>query len=110
MKSFDQLTTEQQADAVNMCSYELMTLIADGTLEIKLVDPSSQKRLEKILSDARKAESTRLVKLYLLHDKPIRKEIERLALVAAHGSDYDDAGEALKEMDGEAAKRVVGLT
>lgn len=108
MKTFDQLTVEQKADAVNMASYELMTLIAEGTLEIQLVDPSSQKRLEKILSDARKAESTRLVKLYMLHDKPIRKEIERLALVAAHGSEYTDAGEASRELDSEAAKRFVG--
>lgn len=108
MKTFDQLTVEQKADAVGMASYELMDLIAKGILEIKLVDPKAQKRLEKFLSDARKAESQRLVKLHLIHDKPIRREIERLALVAAHGSDYHDNGDAVKEIDHETAKRIVG--
>jgi hypothetical protein len=108
MKTFDELTTEQKDEAVNMASYELMSMIADGTLEMELTDPSNQRRLNKILFDARKAESTRLVKLYLLHDKPIRMEIERLALVAAHGSEYDDSGEALKEVDSETAKRIIG--
>lgn len=108
MKTFDQLTKEQQGEAVNTASYELMEMIAQETLEIKLTDASSQKRLDKILSDARKIESRRLVKLYLLRDKPIRREIERLALVAAHGSDYGDDGDALKGVDHETAKRIAG--
>jgi hypothetical protein len=49
-----------------------------------------------------------LIILHLMHDKLIRQEIERLALVAAHGSDYDDNGDAVKEIDHETAKRVAG--
>jgi|ERR1700677_2611674 len=108
MKTFDQLDAKQQEDAVGMAFYELMTLIADGTLEIKLSSSDSQKRLEKILSDARKNDSQRLVKLYMLHDRPIRRELERLALVAAHGSEYTLEGDAVKEIDSETAKRIVG--
>jgi hypothetical protein len=109
MKTFDQLTLPQQSEAINTCYYELTGLIASGTLEIKLVNPASQKRLEKILDDAKKKASRRLVTLYLIHDKPIRLELERLSLVAAHGSEYGDDGEPLKELDHETAKRVIGL-
>ncbi len=104
MKAFDQLTAEQKVDAINMAYYELMNLIRDGVLEIKLIDPASQKRLERIL----KNEQPRLVMLHLMHDKPIRKEIERLALVAAHGSEYQDNGDAAKELDSETAKHFIG--
>lgn len=95
MRTFDQLTKQQREDAVDFAAYELMDHVAQGTLELTLVDPASQKRLEKILKDARKAESTRLVKLHLMHDKPIKTEIYRLALAAANGSQYDENGDAV---------------
>lgn len=91
-----------------MAFYDLTNLIRDGMLEIKLTNPASQKRLELILSKGRKSEQPRLIILHLMHDKPIRQEIERLALVAAHGASYDVNGDAIKEIDSETAKRIVG--
>ena len=108
MKTFDQLNKEQKELACNMAFYELVNLIRDGVLEIKLVNPNSQRKLESILSNARKTEKPRLAMLGLLHDQPIRQEIERLALVAAHGAGYDVNGDAIKELDSETAKRIVG--
>lgn len=108
MKSFGELTSEQQVSAASMAFYDLINMIRDGVLEIELVDPISQKRFVDMMSKSRKEEKPRMLVLRLLHDKPIRKEIERLALAAAHGADYGDDGEAIKEVDHETAKRVVG--
>jgi len=108
MKAFDQLNVEKKEDAINMAFYELTSLIADGTLEITLVDANSNRRLQKILATARKTESQRLVKLHIIHDKPIRKELTALALIVAHMSEYGDDGDAIKELDSETAKRIVG--
>lgn len=104
MKSFDELNKQQKEDAINMAFYDLINLVRDGVLELELVNPASQKRLETIL----RKEERRLVMLHLMHDKPIRLELERLALVAAHGADYDANGDAVKELDGETARRVAG--
>lgn len=102
MKTFEQLTKQQREDAIGMAEYELMDHIADGTIELELTNPQAQERLEKILSDARKAESKRLVKLHLMHDKAIRREIQHLAIVAASGSKYDADGNAIMEkVDGK---------
>lgn len=108
MKTFDELNKQQKEDAIGMAFYDLINLVRDGVLELQLVNPASQRRLELILSKGRKTEQPRLVILHLLHDKPIRQEIERLALVAAHGSDYNDNGDAVREMDCETAKRIAG--
>jgi hypothetical protein len=108
VKAFDQLSMEQKEDAINMAFYELTNLIADGTLEITLIDSRNQTRLDKILADARKSDNQRLVKLHIIHDKPIRKELTALALVIAHMSEYGEDGNALKEADCETAKRVSG--
>ena len=108
MKTFDDLNKTQKEDAVAMAFYELTGLIRDGVLEIKLANHASQKRLELILSKGRKSEQPRLIILHLMHDKPIRLEIERLALVVAHGTEYDANGDAIKELDSETAKRIVG--
>ena len=108
MKTFDQLDPKQQTDAVELAFYDLVNLIRDGVVEVTLVNPASQRRLELILSKGRKEEKPRMITLRLLHDKPIRQEIERMALVAAHGGDYHENGDAIKELDHETFKRIVG--
>ncbi len=108
MKTFDQLNTQQKEDALGMAFYDLLNLVRDGIVELELVNPASQKRLELILSKGRKEEKPRIVTLRLLHDKSIRQELERLALVAAHGSEYHDNGDAVKEVDHETIQRVSG--
>lgn len=108
MKTFDQLTLEQKADAISMAEYELIDCVSKGIIEIELVDGNNQKKLERILSDARKNDSQRLVKLHIIHDKSIRTELERLALVAAHGSVYYDNGEAVKETDDASRRNIAG--
>ena len=95
MKTFDQLTRQQKKDAIDMASYELIAHVSKGNLDVTLVNPASQARLEKILENGRKKESPRLITLHLLNDKPIREELDRLAMVAAHGSQYDDNGDAI---------------
>lgn len=97
MKSFEQLTKSEKQDAIDFAAHELMGHMSNGTIEVTLVNPASQARLDKILSDARKKESARLAMLYFMHDKPIREEIYRLALVVASESDYSDDGDILME-------------
>jgi hypothetical protein len=96
MKTFEQLTTMQREDMISMAHYELMEHIASGVIEVTLVNPESQKRFETILRKGR--ESRRLIQLYLLADKPIRDELYRLAIVAASGSQYTDAGDPVTKV------------
>lgn len=110
MKTFDQLTRQQREDAIDFAAYELMDHVAKGSLDITLVDAASQKRLEIILSAGRKTENTRLVKLHLLHDKPIRTEIYRLAIVAATGSSYNEDGSVFMEDKSETVKHLFRLS
>lgn len=98
MKTFEQLTPNQRKEMIEVAAHELMGHISTGLLEITLVNPESQKRFEAIMAKGRKKESHRLIMLHLLHDKPIREEIYRLAIVAASGSQYTDAGDPVTKV------------
>lgn len=98
MKTFEQLTPTQRKEMIDVAAYELIEHVAMGVIEISLVNPESQKRFEAILEAGRKKESTRLIKLQLLHDKSIREELYRLAIVAASGSQYTDAGDPVTKV------------
>lgn len=108
MKTFDELTGNQKDEAIGLAFSDIVELVRDGVVELALVDPISQKRLDLILSEARKTDSQRLIILRLLNDKPIRTEIARLALVVAHGAEYNDDGEIIMEVERETVKRFVG--
>jgi hypothetical protein len=101
MKTFEQLTKTQKQDAIDMEIYEIVDNIALGILDVTLANPASQVRFERILQKARKTESPRLIKLHLLHDKPISEELYRLATIVAEESEYDDDGEKIKEKNNE---------
>ncbi len=95
MKTFQDLTNQQKQDALDLAFNELVDNATNGNLDIKLVNQDSNKRLEKILAKSRKTESTRLLKLYLINDKPIREELYQLAAIVAMESQYDDNGDVI---------------
>ncbi len=92
MRTFDQLSLEKKEEALKFTFFELVTNISDGTIEVTLVNPVTQGKLEKILSESRKKESIRYAVLSMLADKEIRPELERLAFIAASGSSYNEEG------------------
>src|ERR1700722_7039961 len=112
MKTFEELTLEQKKDAIRYAEYHIIDSVATGVLELELVNTENQRLLETILGSARKKESVRLAKLYLLGEKPIREEIYRLAIVAASGSLYNRNGqpitEGIEDDDGKASKHQSG--
>ena len=99
MKTFEQLTFEEKTDAIRFAEYHLVDSIANGILEVELVNPKSQELLEHVMSKSRKMENPRLTKIYLLGEKSIREEIYKLAIVAASGALYDKKGQPLTEGD-----------
>lgn len=99
MKTFGQLTFDQKKDAIQYAEYHLIDSIANGVLEVELVDPNNQELLEHVLGKCRKAEQPRLAKLYMLGEKSIREEIYRLAIAAASGSLYDRNGKPITKGD-----------
>ena len=108
MKTFEQLTFEQKRYAIKFAEYSIIESVANGVLDITLVNPKNQELLEYILSKSRKNENPRLAKLYLLGEKSIREEICRLAIVAAGGSRYNRKGEPITKgviSDRETVKR-----
>jgi tetrahydromethanopterin S-methyltransferase subunit H len=92
MKTFEQLTFEQKTGAIRFAEYQIVENVANGVLDLELVDADAQDLLESVLSKSRKTEQPRLVKLFLLGEKSIRKEIYKLAIVAASGGTYDKNG------------------
>lgn len=108
MKTFDQLNFDQKKSAIDMAFYDLTSLIADGTMDITLADPATNRRVERTIGAFRKNDHSRLVVLFLLRDVDVRQEISRLALIAAEDAEYNSDGTAIKEVDYETAKRIVG--
>ena len=70
-----------------------MDSITCGVVEITLVDEENQKALDRVLKQGNQRFST----LSILNHKGIRKELERLALVAASESVYNEDGTLLKD-------------
>jgi len=95
MKTFEQLTFSQKMSAIRIAEYAIINSVAEGILELTLVNEKSQELLEHILAKGRRRESPRLVKMYLLGEKSIRAEIYRLAIVAALGARYNKNGEPI---------------
>ena len=97
MKTFEDLTTIQREKAIKNASYAIMEGLTSGVLEIELVSNDSQQALTEILTNAIKQDRPRIATMMILRNKNIRSEIERLALVVASESKYNEDGSLFKE-------------
>lgn len=98
MKTFQDLTKDQKITAILTISSQIITLVADGTIEMTLADESNQERLEFILSEARRKEAPRLTVLRILRDVKIKSEVHRVAIVVAADAQYNDDGSVAKKV------------
>lgn len=92
MKTFEDLTSEQREEAIKATTMATVENISNGVLEIELVDKTNQVALDRIMDASVRKDSPRLATMMILKHQGIRKEIERLALVAASESAYNDDG------------------
>jgi hypothetical protein len=83
MRQFEELNAEERERSLRAIRASIVENVVYGTLDLKLVHPINQERLELFLELSRKNDEPRLAVLRILNDKPICKEIERLALVVA---------------------------
>jgi len=97
MKTFEDLTNIQREKVIKTASYAIIDGLTSGVLEIELVSKKSQQALTEILTHAIKQDRPRIATMMILRNKEIRSEIERLALVAASESNYNEDGSLLKE-------------
>jgi hypothetical protein len=96
MRTFEELTSQEQTRALKASVAWLTDDIAHGVLEVTLINPRRQHRLDTILSDARVREMPRLGKLAILNDKVLMEEIGKLALVDASEHIYNEFGDRMK--------------
>lgn len=92
MKTFEDLDFFQKEDAIKFAEYHIVDAVASGFLELTIANPKTQELLDHVLTTARKSESPRLIKIYLLGEKSIRQEICKLAIVAASSAEYSEKG------------------
>ena|SRR5665213_1694228 len=97
MKTFEQLTTVQREEAIKFAYKTIRNGITDGTLEVKLVDPKNQERLDNIIKYSVGQDNMRLANLLISKTIGVRTELSKLALVVASESDYDDEGQVIME-------------
>jgi hypothetical protein len=93
MKTFESLNVFERENAIEQAFYSIMDSITCGVIEVTLVEQENQEALDRVL----KKGNQRFATLSILHNKGIRKELTRLALVAASESMYNDDGTLLKD-------------
>lgn len=90
MKHFDKLTYKEKERAIKASLLWTVEGIVYGFMDVKLINPRNQQRLDHILKDA--AEEPRLSTLRILINKPIIGELRKIALIHAEDSLYDKHG------------------
>jgi hypothetical protein len=95
MKTFDQLTPTQQADAVLLAKKLLVSHLVEGVIEMDMPNKIVQKTFDKILTDTRQNETPSLAWDLLTSSIPINRELNRISWAAAEGAWYDDNGRSL---------------
>lgn len=92
MRTFEQLSTEQREQAIKTALYALIDNLANDVLEIELISPEANECLQRALAKNRVFGNTRPFTLFVLSNKPVRYELEKLALVVASESTYNKDG------------------
>jgi hypothetical protein len=97
MRTFETLNIEERERSLRAIRANIVENVVYGVLDIKLVNPKSQEKLEWILLESARNEQPRLAMLRIFGYKPICEEIERLALVVAAETMYDSTGHRIIE-------------
>lgn len=97
MKTFGQLTEQQQEMAKAKSLKILVESVAEGLVEIELTRKPNQLVLEQILSNARKNENYKLAVADILASVALVKEFLPIAEAAAQGAWYAEAGDIVMD-------------
>jgi hypothetical protein len=92
MRTFEQLSVQEREKALRASRAAIVENVISGVMEIELVNPITQRTLDIILKDAVEKDSPRLAALRIFLNRPILQEIDRLALVVAVETMYDESG------------------
>jgi hypothetical protein len=93
MKKYDDLNFFEKEHVVKFAFYKIVDGIVDGTLEVDFVVAANQAKIKDIQSGMGATKPNKRYRaLMILNDKPIRAELEKLALATAEGTFYNDDG------------------
>jgi hypothetical protein len=98
MRTWGQLTDTERYNALVSSKRELLDAIVEGYIEMEMRNSIAQRDLDMILRDMRKNEtSMELAKSLIKAHVNINREVYKLSIAIAHGSDYDLNGMLIKE-------------
>ena len=105
MKTFTELTKDQQQRNLEDAALGIIDQILEGFLEIEFSHPDNQSAFLRIIDEAAKRDSFSYAQRKIVEHKGMRSEIEKISLIVCSESYYDEDGIMLqqKEEQNEAA-------
>lgn len=97
MRTWGQLTDKERHNALVTAKNELLMAIVEGYIEIEMSNAIAQRQFERIKRDMAKSDNPNLRIELLKADKAVNREVDKLSIAIAHGSDYDLDGSFIKE-------------
>jgi len=98
MKTYWDLSLKHRARAIRQARQLLVAHVVEGVIELTFSNKETQDLLEKSLNDARRNETPSEAIKFLMTDRRMRQEIDKIAVEAAIGSRYSDDSNLLKEV------------
>lgn len=95
MKSFDQLTAQERADALLRAKNLLIAHLYEGVIELDMPNSTLDKVLKDQLGYARLKNSVDVLNRLIAGYPPIQKEVDKISIAAAQGSMYTESGFAI---------------
>lgn len=89
MKTFGDLTYEERIAACDRAKDLLIEHVVQGVIELEMPSAIVQRKMNRILSEVRKNETPSLAKAMLIADSSINRELDKISIAAAEGSNYD---------------------
>lgn len=97
MRSYWDLTIEERAKAIKQARMILVAQVVEGVIELEVSNKKTQAMLNRVLGESRRNETPDEAKTFLLVNRVMRTEVDRVAVAAAEGSRYSNEGNLLKE-------------
>ena len=96
MRTFEQLTILERSRAIKSSMCYLVSQIVGGVLDVELIAPRNQAKLKRIMDERWEMEAPRLAMLRIFHDKNICQELNKVAVIHAEESCYDNSGNQVR--------------
>src|ERR1035437_5518382 len=92
MKTFSQLSRDQQVRAKMLALETLVESVLEGVVEFTPILKENRERLKRLLSDARKSEHHAFAKAFILEDEKMSNEFKGAVMAVVEGAFFTDEG------------------